>query len=512
MILETVFAVIVIFTILVAFHEMGHFLVARACGMRVDEFAIGFGPILKKLGKRGDTEYNIRCVPLGGFVRIAGQEPGQEDIADGFQAQKAWKRALVVFAGPFASAVLAALTFVMIGVIWGFPTGTTTNRVITVFPQSEAARIGLLTGDRVLSIDNTKVNLGSDLTGLIRKKPGKKVTMQIDRRGDPKVMTGVPRYDIQTGGIEWAFDKDNVASVRFVDDDIVKQDIKEKDELVSINKKPIKNGSDMQTILEKDAAKLLDLVIKRNDEFKHLTVQPYLTWVKFHGAKWAFPGAGVLPDDFEKPIASSLKIGDHLLKMDGKAIKNGNQFLQALSQSKSTTNLVIIRDDKKISLTLPVDKNITSGYHVSVGVFGFALEPLLKREGFIKSISQGFQHTYMAATLMVTTLASRKVKDDVGGPVMIGKITQSAVNLGPYWVIATLGSLSISLAVINLVPIPLLDGGVLAVLAVEALRRKRLSLREQNAVAMVGLMIICLLVVSVLYSDIFKLVKGLVPQ
>jgi regulator of sigma E protease len=350
-----------------------------------------------------------------------------------------------------------------------------------------------------------------DLTGLIRKKPGKAVSLQVDRRGETLTMSGNPRYDIQMGGIRWAFDKDNMASVHMMDSNVVKQDIREKDVLVSINKKPIKNGSDMQAVLEKDAAKPIDLVVKRGDEFKQFTLQPYMTWVKFHGARWAFPGGYVSPDDFDKSAAGNLKVGDLLLKIDGKAVKDAPKLLQALSGSKSNVDIVVDRDSKKISLTLPVG-NVTSGYHVSVGVFGFALEPKLKREGFGKSIAQGFEHTYMAATLMVTTLTSRKVKDDVGGPVLIGKITQSAVNLGPYWVLATLGSLSISLAVINLVPIPLLDGGVLAVLAIEALRRKRLSLKEQNAVAMLGLMIIGLLVVTVLYSDIFKLVKGLVPQ
>lgn len=512
MIYETIIAVIIIFTILVAFHEMGHFLVARACGMRVDEFAVGFGPVLVKLGKRGDTHYNIRAIPLGGFVRIAGQEPGQEDVSDGFQAQVAWKRALVVFAGPFASALLAGLTFVLIGVIWGFPTGTTTNRIITVFPQSEAARIGLRTGDRVLDIDGHAVNRGLDLTGLIRKRAGKVVALKIDRRGESVKMAGVPRYDIQVGGVDWSFDKDGTAKVRFIDEKVVKQDIQENDVLVSVNNHAIKNGADLQAILQNDNAKPLEMIITRNGNTKNLTLQPYVTWVQFHGARWAFPGAYVSTDSFDKVNAGNLKIGDRLLKINGKKVRNGMQMRQLLLLSKTKADVVIGRDDKKISLQLPVEQNVSSGYYVSVGMFGFALEPMLKREGFAKSILQGFQRTYMAATLMITTLTSPKVKDDIGGPVMIGKITQSAVKLGPYWVIATLGSLSISLAVINLIPIPLLDGGVLAVLGVEALRRKRLSIREQNAVTMVGLMIIGMLIVSVLFSDIFKMVKGLVPQ
>ena len=113
---------------------------------------------------------------------------------------------------------------------------------------------------------------------------------------------------------------------------------------------------------------------------------------------------------------------------------------------------------------------------------------------------------------LLKSLTSKKIKEDVGGPVMIAAMTASSVALGPYWVFSMLGSLSLSLAVINLIPLPVLDGGHLAILGLEAIRKKRLTQEQSYAVQLVGLAIIAVLVVTVMFSDITKILGGKIPQ
>ncbi len=106
---------------LVFFHEWGHFIAAKLCGIRVEEFAFGFGPTLVQRCSSGATpSTRSTLVPLGGFVKLAGMEPGEEDVEDGFQAQPAWKRAIVIFAGPLFSFILGVAVLLFVGVYWGF--------------------------------------------------------------------------------------------------------------------------------------------------------------------------------------------------------------------------------------------------------------------------------------------------------------------------------------------------------------------------------------------------------
>ena len=201
MFIETAIALVLIFAVLVLFHEFGHFAAARLVGMRVEEFAFGFGPKMITLFKRGDTEYTLHPIPLGGFCKIAGMEPDEQDIPDGFQAQAIWKRALVIFAGPFMSFVLAVLVFVSLGVYWGFPDfAKVQNRVGAVNPQTEAYRMNLRAGDRILEINGARVTDGEQLTSFIHSRPGERINLVIDRAAGPSGRAGLLGGRCSTSG------------------------------------------------------------------------------------------------------------------------------------------------------------------------------------------------------------------------------------------------------------------------------------------------------------------------
>ena len=137
-----------------------------------------------------------------------------------------------------------------------------------------------------------------------------------------------------------------------------------------------------------------------------------------------------------------------------------------------------------MTITVPASETArtASSEYDAIGMLGFMPEPGFEKMGFAKSVKKGLADTWDKVRLLVATLTSRSIAQNVGGPVMIAKVTQSSVALGPYWVLATLGGLSLSLAVINLIPIPVVDGGHLALLAVEAVRKKRLTTRTDGDV------------------------------
>ncbi len=237
-IIETIFVFLVILSILVVVHEWGHFIVARLCGIRVDEFSLGFGPLAWNIGKRGDTEYNVRWIPLGGFVKIAGMEADEEPILnaaekvkslagspkanddinattvplvaentpnlaetkeqrerddqEGFYAHPIWQRSLVIFAGPFMSFVLGYV--IIFGTIWaiGIP-DKILNKVDQVTPGSEAQRIGLKSGDEITSLNGKPVSDGDDMITVIHSSLGKQITLTVLENGQTRTLTATPR-------------------------------------------------------------------------------------------------------------------------------------------------------------------------------------------------------------------------------------------------------------------------------------------------------------------------------
>jgi regulator of sigma E protease len=516
--IETALVLLLVFGVLVIFHELGHFIAAKLVGIRVEEFAIGFGPKILRLFKRGDTEYTIHPYPLGGFVKLAGMEPGEEDIPDGYQAQPTWKRAVTIFAGPFASFVLAVLVFVGIGVFAGFlDQSNPQNRIGSVFPGTEAQRINLRTGDRVLSINGQKVNDGKQMIELIQTHPGEQVNLEIQRNGNSITKTGTAQWLIQYLGASWSFQKPNTGVVQDMMKTSVadKAGIKPNDELISINGRRITNGKQMLEAIKDNEGKA-DIVLRRNGKTVNVNVTPTIQHVRFMGIDWLFPGGYVRSVDASAE-KTGLKFSDKLVSINGKQITNGAQLENVFRNTKDKQiNLVVERGEDTRSIELnptPQDyASLEASTYEAQGKLGFIPEPGREKMGFTASVSEGLRITWNLAGQLVNTLTSSRIKEDVGGPLMIVKITHQSLQLGPYFIMLLLGGLSMSLAFINLVPIPVLDGGHLAILAIEAIRRKRLTREQMATVQMIGLAIIVMLVIVVFVSDITKIAGGLVPQ
>jgi regulator of sigma E protease len=192
--LQTVFYFLLTIGILVVAHEFGHYIVAKWCGMRVEEFAVGFGPKWIVLARRGDTEYTIRPLPLGGFVRIAGMESHDETPAPGtFYSKPIWQRNAVVLAGPVMSLLLGYFIFSIMGMTVGLEIGKPMNRVAQVLPGTEAERMGLKTGDVIVEINKEPIRDGEHMMKVIHSSPGKRLFVRVKRDDQLILLSGVPK-------------------------------------------------------------------------------------------------------------------------------------------------------------------------------------------------------------------------------------------------------------------------------------------------------------------------------
>jgi regulator of sigma E protease len=190
-------------SVVVFFHELGHFLIARWCGVRVLTFSVGFGPEIVGLTDRYGTRWKLSAIPLGGYVKFFGDDnaasvPDEAAVANMTEAEKrqsffhqpVGRRAAIVAAGPIANFILAIVIFATIFALYGRQ--TTTARVDAVQPDSAAAAAGLKPGDVVLAIDGRPIESFSDMQRLVSANAGRTLTFQIDRGGAPMTLTATP--------------------------------------------------------------------------------------------------------------------------------------------------------------------------------------------------------------------------------------------------------------------------------------------------------------------------------
>ena len=186
----TFIASVFVFGLLIIFHEFGHFVVAKLVGIKVNEFSLGFGPKLLTV-TRGETTYNLRLVPLGGFVNMAGMDPNEEtdekDIERGFNKKTVWQRIAVIFSGPFMNFFLAVLLFAVIFAFQGQPVASSGTGIGDVNPGYPAELAGLAAGDKIVAVDGITVDNWNDMARLINERPEKDISVLV-LRGDSQLL------------------------------------------------------------------------------------------------------------------------------------------------------------------------------------------------------------------------------------------------------------------------------------------------------------------------------------
>lgn len=197
--MNTLLSFIIVLGLLIFVHELGHFLFAKLFGVRVLKFSLGFGPRL--FGRTiGETEYVVSAFPLGGFVKMFGENPDEQDVAEAdkmasFAHKAAWQRFLIVFAGPVFNLLFAVVLFFMVFFFLGIPGAGEGTRVGKVNDKSPAAQAGMIDGDLILRIDERETLVWQDVLDGVKNSNGNAITMVVQRNGEKLSLTVQPAMD-----------------------------------------------------------------------------------------------------------------------------------------------------------------------------------------------------------------------------------------------------------------------------------------------------------------------------
>ncbi len=420
--------------VMIVIHELGHYWAARWFDIRVDTFSFGFGPRLFGF-KKGETDFRVSAIPFGGYVRMAGEQPGDAGADDprSFQAKPRWQRLIVVFGGPFMNLVLAVglLTGLF---MWRFPKTPpheVSGVVGVVLPESSAARAGIQEGDRITRLDGISYPSWEDIALKVLSSPGQPLRVSYDRNGVEKETTLVPEMDkrdgigsagwgeqmeIQIGGVQPGMDAE-------------RKGLRPGDVLVSIGGQPIRSSMKIREVVKGSQGKPVDIVYRRAGKTQTATVTP--TEGELEGQKTWMIGVQL------EPRYVFVQLGP----------------VEAVRES--------------------IRANIKSA-----------------------SLIYQFLHGIIERRMSPRSLE---------GPIRMAQISGEAAKEGVISYLSLMAMVSLNLAIFNLLPIPILDGGSILLLLVEMIFRRDLSLQVKEAVLKFGFVFLLMVVMFVLYNDIRKI-------
>jgi regulator of sigma E protease len=433
-------AVAAVLGFMILIHEFGHFAAAKLLGVRVEVFSIGFGKRL--LGfRRGDTDYRISAIPLGGYVKMSGENPMDEHTGDAaeFMSHPRWHRFIIAIAGPAMNIGLAIglLTFVYM-VHYEYPVYMDQPAVVGwVEPDSPAARAGIQAGDRIARIDGVENPTWEQVEPREMLNPNQPVDVTIQRGNQflSETVTPEPKTASQIGWVGW--DAKHPLEITELQPGMPaeKAGLKLGDLIVALDGSPVPALGAMVESLKLSKEKPVQLTVSRDGELKTFTLQPELTDVEGTREKAYRIGIGSLP----------LKIGSL-------------PFREALEKS--------LDDNEKTSLMILE-----------------LMQKLVRRKMSIRTIE---------------------------GPIGIGRAAGEAASEKGWTPILSLTSaISLNLGIFNLLPIPILDGGVILLLLVEGLMRRDISLQIKERIYQAAFVFLVLFAVLVIYNDIAKSLPGL---
>jgi regulator of sigma E protease len=447
-ILGSVWWMIVTLGILVTFHEFGHFWVARRCGVKVLRFSIGFGkPIKSWYGKDG-TEYCVAWVPLGGYVKMLDAREGEVEPADRtreFTGKPIWQRILIVLAGPGFNLIFAVAAFWAMLVI-----GKPDFQPLVGDVTNLAAQAGIRHGDRVLSVNGTPVSNWTDL--------GLALANAAQARQPTPLRVRTPSGELQT-------------------------------HVLHFDRLP-PHPSD-QTIIEQ--AGMLPL---------QRALPPVIGRIE--------PGSAA--------EAAGLRPGDRIVGINGTKIGDWNQLTATTRKEAGphrTLALAVERGGKRITVNLQPRLTASDGQKVwAIGVYAKPVaaqyDTVLRRgplEAVPAAIGQMWDLTATTVKMLGHMLTGSASLSNLSGPISIAQYAQTSAEMGPAWFLYFLGIISLSLGIMNLLPIPILDGGHLLYYLIELVKGGPLSERAMAAGQYMGMALLVMLMGLAFYNDILRVLS-----
>jgi regulator of sigma E protease len=422
------FAFVIVLGFLIFVHEAGHFLFAKLFRVRVLIFSLGFGKRIVGF-TRGDTDYRVSLIPLGGYVRMAGDSPEETSGVDPqeFLAKPKWQRFLILLAGP------AMNVFIAVAFLTGLnmsPTEVTKDFpaiIGSVSPDKPAAKAGLRVGDRIVEAAGEPIATWEDLRMAISVRPDSPVVLKYVREGQVRTATLTPERELTDFG--------------------------------SAGKAGI--GPFIEPLIGRAA-----------------------------------PGSAAERAGFRP--------GDRIVEAGGKKITQWWPDLDGVLEAaaKNGTTVVVLRDGQRLTLNLPKQSSPDEAYP------GFIPPTEIRHFGFVDALRESIDQNLRMLKLVFVTIGrlfrAEGSVQDFSGPISIARISGEMLRTGWQAVIFLMASISLQLGVLNLLPVPVLDGGHIFILLLEGVARRDFSVRVKERIQQLGFALLAALMIVVLYNDVIQ--------
>jgi regulator of sigma E protease len=550
-------SIVVLLGGLIFVHELGHFLVAKLLGVKVLRFSIGFGPRLFGF-RRGETEYQIAALPLGGFVKMAGDDPGEalppEDRGRGFLEQPPWKRLAIAVAGPAANLLFPALIYMASAVAEnGEPTAAAV--LGTVIPGSPADAAGLRPGDRILTVAAPgdvprPVRHFGDLKELVSPHPRTPLRLDVERGGEvlpdvpivPAAESDANPIDPRTVGVIGVSPYYLRAVVAPAGPGVAGP-LEPFDLVIAAGGEPIRHAGDLGRAIEAASCRPIDLEVVREEPrslpgaiLAGRSVRTLSQVPTCAGGGPAFRPAGPDVSTFIASVVpgspaarAGLRRGDAITAVNGKRVSSFRQVAAAVNQefAPGKRGELTLADGRNVGIVPERQSYIDgiTGKPAERIVLGIAADRPMPMDtsavvaaqvpiqrGPAEIVAVTWQQLHEVVRVMVLGLykiVTRKIsfERNVGGPLMLVQIAQEAAEKGFGEFLFTMALISVNLGLMNLLPIPVLDGGHIAQATIEAVTRRPLSLRAREVANIVGLILLFTLMLFVFRNDIVRMLR-----
>lgn len=545
--LKTVLLAIIPLGFLIFIHELGHFFAAKRAGIKVNTFSLGFGP--KLIGfEHDDTEYRLSLLPFGGYVQMEGENPSEQTGARGeFGSASLGNRAFVVAAGPAVNLIFGVFAFwlvfqfglndysaTFIERLTGLHIGREKEPVQlgTVAPEGPGAIGGLKSGDIITSIDGAPVENWTAFHTRIYTSPGEALEVGVERNGTAQTFTVVPQAVSGArgdSGVLQVSSRSKVAVTKVAEGSLAeKVGIQVGDRVETINGQKIYNVPRFDSQIWHPMAdwssrhyQALYRTIQQHPDELHLGIRRGDTaMVVKMPVQWELTAA-VPP----KAKAAGVRTGDMLLSLNGKAVGNAMLSTQ-LWQTDGKLALGFLRDGEKHTVELSPGARASEetsertgtpygfGWNATLSGISFGVPPRnLPRYDVVTAFGKSLEASWLTVESIGRTLRqliSQEVSPKfLTGPIGIANATSRMFDIGFSSALFFIGFISINLCMVNLLPIPIADGGHLMFFAVEKIRGKPLSLEKQAIVQRVCVYLMIALFLYITWFDGLSLIHEL---
>jgi regulator of sigma E protease len=424
-------AVVAVLGFMILIHEFGHYAVAKLLGVRVEQFAIGFGKRLVGF-RRGETDYRINAIPLGGYVKMSGENPMDERSDDPreFMNHSRWHRFLIAIAGPVMNIMLAIVLLTVIYMVhYEYPAYYEDVPTIGwVFKDSAAAKAGLQVGDHITRIGDVQNPDWEQIDQEDEMSPGQPLVVDVERNGQTLEKTVVP----EASGV------DGIGN-----------------------------------------------------------------------AGWAAKESTVTITDVQEKMPAEkagLKEGDKILALDGKPVPALGAMIESLATTKDKPiTLTVLRDGQEKTFTIQPVLADKEHYRIGVSTTQIRVKTLPFRAAVNKSLDVNQQNALLILKLVKKLLQHKMPLKSIEGPIRIGQAAgEAARSKGWTPLMGLTAAISLNLGIFNLLPIPILDGGVILFLLIEGLMRRDISMNIKERVYQAAFVFLVLFAVMVIFNDLIK--------